>query len=48
VIELYGEAYRPILDRLEYELEIRRAKAARLSRHFAQFNKHQPASHPKS
>jgi len=48
VIELYGEAYWPILDRLENELEIRRAKTARLSRHLARFDKRQPASHPKS
>ncbi|RAN41453.1 hypothetical protein HY26_08945 [Hyphomonas sp. GM-8P] len=37
VIELYGDAYWPILERLEAELEERRAKAARLTRHLKRF-----------
>ena len=37
VIELYGDAYWPILERLEAELEERRAKSARLSRHLKRF-----------
>jgi len=37
VIELYGEAYWPILERLEAELEDRRAKSARLNRHLKRF-----------
>lgn len=47
VIELYGEAYWPILDRLERELEMRRAKAARLSRHLARFDQHRRALLPR-
>lgn len=38
VIELYGEAYWPILERLEAELEDRRARSARLNRHLKRFN----------
>lgn len=37
VIELYGDAYWPILERLEAELEGRRTKAARLTRHLKRF-----------
>lgn len=37
VIELYGEAYWPILERLEAELEDRRARSARLNRHLTRF-----------
>ena len=37
VIELYGDAYWPILERLEAELESRRTKAARLTRHLKRF-----------
>lgn len=37
VIELYGETYWPILERLETELEDRRARAARLNKHLKRF-----------
>jgi uncharacterized protein with von Willebrand factor type A (vWA) domain len=37
VIELYGAAYWPILERLEAELEDRRTRAARLTRHLKRF-----------
>lgn len=37
VIELYGDSYWPILERLESELEDRRAKSARLSKHLKRF-----------
>ena len=37
VIELYGDAYWPILERLESELEDRRAKSARLTKHLKMF-----------
>ncbi|NHK27109.1 hypothetical protein FF098_004220 [Parvularcula flava] len=37
VIELHGEAYWPILERLEAELESRRARSARLARHLKRF-----------
>lgn len=54
VIELYGEAYWPILERLEAELENRRAKSARLNRHLKRFQNrnrgqmaHKPYSRPK-
>ena len=39
VIELYGDAYWPILERLERELTERRAKAARLSAHLRRFRR---------
>lgn len=42
VIELYGDAYWPILERLERELMERRAKAARLSSHLRRFHKRKP------
>ena len=45
VIELYGDAYWPILERLERELSERRAKAARLSSHLRRFrsgSRHSP------
>ncbi|MBA4228241.1 MAG: hypothetical protein C0456_16630 [Hyphomonas sp.] len=45
VIELYGDAYWPILERLERELTERRAKAARLSSHLRRFqtrSRHSP------
>lgn len=38
VIELYGDAYWPILERLERELEERQAKANRLARHLSRFD----------
>ncbi|KCZ93134.1 hypothetical protein HHI_10634 [Hyphomonas hirschiana VP5] len=37
VIELYGDAYWPILERLERELTERRLKAARLNAHLRRF-----------
>lgn len=37
VIELYGDTYWPILERLESELEDRRARSARLSKHLKNF-----------
>lgn len=37
VIELYGDAYWPILERLERELTERRTKAARLNSHLGRF-----------
>lgn len=37
VIELYGDAYWPILERLENELTQRRAKTARLNSHLGRF-----------
>ena len=37
VIQLYGDAYWPILERLERELTERRAKAARLNSHLGRF-----------
>ena len=37
VIELYGDAYWPILERLEAELEERRAKSVRLTKHLSRF-----------
>lgn len=37
VIELYGDAYWPILERLERELTERRARAARLTAHLRRF-----------
>ena len=41
VIELYGDSYWPILERLESELEDRRARSARLSKHLKRFqNRH--------
>ena len=42
VIELYGDAYWPILERLEAELEERRAKSARLNRHLHRFRQRKP------
>lgn len=45
VIELYGDVYWPILERLERELGERRAKASRLSSHLRRFrsrSRHSP------
>lgn len=38
VIELYGDAYWPILERLESELDQRRAKSARLNKHLTRYH----------
>lgn len=46
VIELYGDAYWPILERLERELTERRTKSARLNSHLRRFrsrSKQQPS-----
>lgn len=37
VIELYGDAYWPILERLEAELDARRVKTSRLRKHLARY-----------
>mgnify|MGYP001164791479 CR=1 FL=1 len=42
VIELYGDAYWPILERLERELTDRRAKASCLNSHLRTFHKRKP------
>ena len=44
VIELYGDAYWPILERLEAELEERRAKSARLTKHLSRFRQRKQAA----
>lgn len=36
VIDLYGDAYWPIFDRLEHELSLRRNRSARLNSYLAQ------------
>lgn len=46
VIELYGDAYWPILERLERELTERRAKSARLSSHLRRFRSRSNQSPP--
>jgi hypothetical protein len=46
VIELYGDAYWPILERLERELTERRAKAARLNSHLRRFRSRSKQSSP--
>lgn len=44
VIELYGDAYWPILERLEGELHERRMKSSRLTKHLQRFQaRKQPA-----
>lgn len=47
VIELYGDAYWPILERLESELDQRRAKSARLNKHLKRYHNRRTHS-PKS
>lgn len=46
VIQLYGDAYWPILERLERELMERRAKAARLNSHLRRFRSRSNQSTP--
>lgn len=43
VIELYGDAYWPILERLERELAERRTRAALLNTHLERFRARQTA-----
>jgi len=46
VIELYGDVYWPILERLERELGERRTKASRLSSHLRRFRSGSQQSPP--
>ena len=46
VIELHGDAYWPILERLERELTERRTKAARLNSHLRRFRSRSKQSTP--
>ena len=39
VIELYGDTYWPILERLESELEDRRTRSARLNKHLKRYHR---------
>lgn len=39
VIELYGDAYWPIFERLEHELETRREKSSKLAIHLARYKR---------
>ena len=45
VIELYGDVYWPILERLEQELGDRKCKSSRLARYLARINRNEVKPH---